>query len=75
MRLSLERISNLAHSYFVRSFQLLEFEYYTLYHGTRMALYFDEYREQDYFFGLPGAPAKSRHGCVWVRYSHHAGIR
>ena len=75
MRLSLERISNLAHSYFVRSFQLVEFEYYTLYHGTRMALYFDEYREQDYFFGLPGAPAKSRHRCVWVRYSHHAGIR
>ena len=43
MRISLERISNLAHSYFVRSFQHVEFEYYTLYHGTRMALYFDEF--------------------------------
>ena len=36
-------------SYFVRSFQHVEFEYYTLYHGTRMALYFDEYSEQDFF--------------------------
>ena len=27
----------MAHSHFVRSFQHVEFEYYTLYHGTRMA--------------------------------------